>query len=46
LLLALLLAGAALYAALVIALLGRNWLKQLARDRGGVPVQPEPSLHD
>jgi putative peptidoglycan lipid II flippase len=46
LLLALLLAGAALYAALVIALLGRNWLKQLGRDRGGVPVQPEPSLHD
>jgi hypothetical protein len=46
LLLVLLLFGAGLYAALVIALLGRNWLKQLARDRGGGSVQPEPPLHD
>ena len=46
LLLVLLLFGAGLYTALVIALLGRNWLKQLARDRSGVPVQPESPLHD
>jgi putative peptidoglycan lipid II flippase len=41
LLLALLLAGASVYAALVNGLLGRGWLKQLGQDRGSPAVPPE-----
>ena len=37
----LLLFGAGLYAALVIALLGRAWLKRLGRDSGAPSVRPE-----
>jgi putative peptidoglycan lipid II flippase len=41
LLLALLLAGAVVYAALVNGLLGQDWLKQLGQDRGSPAVPPE-----
>lgn len=42
----LLLLGGVLYAALVIALLGRAWLKRLGRDRGGGHMPPEPPVTD
>jgi putative peptidoglycan lipid II flippase len=41
LLLALLIFGAMLYAALVIGLLGRSWLQGLARERSNAPMRPE-----
>jgi hypothetical protein len=46
LLLLLLVTGSILYTVLVTGLLGRDWLKQLARDRGVAPVQPEPPVVD
>jgi putative peptidoglycan lipid II flippase len=46
LLLLLLVTGSILYTALVTGLLGRDWLKQLARDRGAAPVQPGPPVVD
>jgi putative peptidoglycan lipid II flippase len=46
LLLILLVAGGFLYAALVMGLLGRDWLRQLAKDRGASPARPEPPVVD
>jgi putative peptidoglycan lipid II flippase len=46
LLLILLILGAALYAALVIGLLGRPWLKNLMRDGRAPVAQPEPPTAD
>jgi putative peptidoglycan lipid II flippase len=46
LLLILVVLGAAVYGALVIALLGRTWLKDLARDSGTPPARPELSAAD
>jgi hypothetical protein len=46
LLLLLLVTGTAIYGALVVALIGRNWLKQLMRDTGVPPVRPETPAAD
>jgi putative peptidoglycan lipid II flippase len=43
LLLVLLIGGGAIYAALVVALVGRRWLRELTRDTGGPAARPERS---
>jgi putative peptidoglycan lipid II flippase len=45
-LLLLLVAGSALYAALIVALVGRGWLRSLLRDTGGPATRPELSEAD
>jgi putative peptidoglycan lipid II flippase len=46
LLLLLLILGAVVYAALVIGLMGANWLKGLARERSTAPLRPETPVED
>jgi putative peptidoglycan lipid II flippase len=46
LLLVLLNLGAAVYAVLVIGLMGAEWLKGLARERSTAPLRPETSVED
>jgi putative peptidoglycan lipid II flippase len=46
LLLVLLIVGAVVYAGLVTALMGANWLKGLARERSSAPMRPEASAED
>ena len=46
LLLALLIGGGAIYVALIVALMGGGWLRELARDTGGSAARPELSDSD
>jgi putative peptidoglycan lipid II flippase len=46
LLLCLLLAGIVLYLALIVAVLGRGWLRELMRDTGGPAARPAPAEVD